>query len=150
LSCIETVSTRTDRITSGCQVQESQRVAMGDSNYRLHFYQGKKNEIQHHSYICNACSQLSKQVWNSLLTTWNKLDDIISLMTLSNKVWYSHDMYRTCWNNLATSLIISTRLLQVVNNLYQTCWQLGTSSANTTCWLQDVRFLRVSKHSDCI
>ena len=38
-------------------------------------------------------------------------------------------MYRTCWNNLATNLImyISTRLLQ-------TCWQLGTSSANTTCW----------------
>jgi hypothetical protein len=40
----------------------------------------------------------------------------------------------TCWNNLVTSLIISTRLLQVVNSLFQTCWQLGTSSANTTCW----------------
>jgi hypothetical protein len=43
-------------------------------------------------------------------------------------------LYRTCWNNLATSLIISTRLLQVVNSLFQTCWQLGISSANTTCW----------------
>jgi hypothetical protein len=42
-------------------------------------------------------------------------------------------LYRTCWNNLATSLIISTRLLQVVNSLFQTCWQLGTSSAKTTC-----------------
>ena len=42
-------------------------------------------------------------------------------------------LYRTCWNNLATSLIISTRSLQVVNRLFQTCWQLGTSSANTTC-----------------
>jgi hypothetical protein len=21
-----------------------------------------------------------------------------------------------------------------VNSLYQTCWQLGTNSANTTCW----------------
>jgi hypothetical protein len=36
-----------------------------------------------------------------------------------------HDcMYRTCWNNLATSLIISTRLLQIVNRLFQTCWRL--------------------------
>jgi hypothetical protein len=43
-------------------------------------------------------------------------------------------LYRTCWNNLATSLIISTKLLQVVNSLFQTCWQLGTSSAKTTCW----------------
>jgi hypothetical protein len=31
-------------------------------------------------------------------------------------------------------MIISTRLLQVVNSLFQTCWQLGTSSANTTWW----------------
>jgi hypothetical protein len=43
-------------------------------------------------------------------------------------------LYQTCWNNLATSLIISTSLLQVVNSLFQTCWQLETSSANTTCW----------------
>jgi hypothetical protein len=45
-------------------------------------------------------------------------------------------LYRAYWNNLATSLIILTRLLQVVNSLFQTCWQLGTSSAdvNTTCW----------------
>ena len=35
-------------------------------------------------------------------------------------------LYRTCWNNLATSPIIATRLLQVVNGLFQTCWQLGT------------------------
>jgi hypothetical protein len=45
-----------------------------------------------------------------------------------------HDCIMTCWNNLATSLITSTRLLQVVNRLSHTCWQLGTSSANTTCW----------------
>jgi hypothetical protein len=30
-------------------------------------------------------------------------------------------LYRTCWNNLVTSLIISTRLLQIVNSLFQTC-----------------------------
>jgi hypothetical protein len=28
-------------------------------------------------------------------------------------------LYQTCWNNLATSLIISTRLSQVVNSLFQ-------------------------------
>jgi hypothetical protein len=43
-------------------------------------------------------------------------------------------LYWTCWNNHVTSLIISTRLLQVVNCLFQTCWQLVTSSAKTTCW----------------
>jgi hypothetical protein len=41
-------------------------------------------------------------------------------------------LYRTWWNNLATSLIIPTRLLQDVNSLFQTCWQLGISSASTT------------------
>jgi hypothetical protein len=34
----------------------------------------------------------------------------------------------------ATNVIISTRLLQVVNSLFQTSWQLGASSTNTTCW----------------
>jgi hypothetical protein len=43
-------------------------------------------------------------------------------------------LYRTCWNNLVTSLVISTRLLQIVNSLFQTCWQFGTSSVNTTGW----------------
>jgi hypothetical protein len=51
------------------------------------------------------------------------------------QVWYNHDitsmlqgcnnivmswLYQICWNNLATSLIISTRLLQVVPNLLTT------------------------------
>ena len=31
-------------------------------------------------------------------------------------------------------MTISTRLLQAVNSLFQTCWQLVTSRANTTCW----------------
>jgi hypothetical protein len=43
-------------------------------------------------------------------------------------------LYRTCWNNLVTSLVISTKLWQIVNSLFQTCWQLGTNSAGTTCW----------------
>jgi hypothetical protein len=43
-------------------------------------------------------------------------------------------LYRTCWNNFVTSLITSTRLLQIVNSLFQTCWQLVTSIAKTTCW----------------
>jgi hypothetical protein len=36
-------------------------------------------------------------------------------------------LYRTCWNNLVTSLIIPARLLQIVNRLFQTCWQLVTT-----------------------
>jgi hypothetical protein len=34
-------------------------------------------------------------------------------------------LYRTCWNNYETSLIISKRLLQIVNSLFQTCWHLS-------------------------
>jgi hypothetical protein len=41
---------------------------------------------------------------------------------------------------LVTSLLPSSTLLQDDNNLFQTCQQLGTSSANTSCW-QAVRFL---------
>jgi hypothetical protein len=45
-------------------------------------------------------------------------------------------LYRTCWNNCVTSLIININkgLLEIVNSLFQTCWQLGTSIANTSCW----------------
>ena len=47
-----------------------------------------------------------------------------------------HDCIRlVSKNNLITSLIMPSSLLQVVNNLFQTCYnKLGTSSANTTCW----------------
>jgi hypothetical protein len=49
---------------------------------------------------------------------------------LYNNIVISRRLYRTCWNNLATNLIISTRLLQDVHSSFQTCWKLGTSSAN--------------------
>jgi hypothetical protein len=72
-------------------------------------------------------------VLTSLIQSWyNKNVTRLTTQGCNNIVisW----LYRTYWNNLATSLIIPTRLLQVVNSLFQTCWQLGTSSANTTCW----------------
>jgi hypothetical protein len=53
----------------------------------------------------NNVTRLTTQGCNNTVVTW---------------------LYRTCWNNLAKSLIISTRLLTA---LFQTCWQLGTSSA---------------------
>ena len=110
--------------------------------------------------ICvrTACSQLLEQVRNKLLTTCKKLDSIIRLcykVVLTNLIQSRYNknvtrlttqacnnivmswLYRTCWNNLATSLIISTSLLQVVNNnsLGQVVGaKLGTSNANTTCW----------------
>jgi hypothetical protein len=46
-------------------------------------------------------------------------------------------LYRTCWNNLATSLIISTRLLQVVNSLLNllTSWDKQCEhNLLTACW----------------
>jgi hypothetical protein len=81
-----------------------------------------------------------KVVLTSLIRSWyNKNVTRLTTQGCNNIVisW----LYRTCWNNLATSLIMSSNLLQVVNcSLFQTCWQLGTSSANTTCWrLVDVQ-----------
>ena len=95
-----------------------------------------------------------QQVWNKLLKTCNNLVDIIRLVTrLFQQGCYNHDitillqpcvvicsilvisrLYQTCSNNHVTSLIMPSSLLQVVNNLFQTCYnKLGTSSANTTC-----------------
>ena len=97
-----------------------------------------------------------QQVWNKLLTTCNNLVNIIRLVTsLLQQGCYNHDttilvqpcvvnlvtflLYHDCIrlnskNNLITSLIMPSSLLQVVNNLFQTCYnKLGTSSANTTC-----------------
>jgi hypothetical protein len=51
-------------------------------------------------------------------------------------------LYRTCWNNLATSLIISTRLLQVVNSLLTT-WDKQCEHNLLAYLLQDARLLRV-------
>ena len=65
------------------------------------------------SWYNKNVTRLTTQGCNNIIITW---------------------LYQICWNNLATSLIISTRLLQVVNSLFRACWQLGTSSANTTCW----------------
>jgi hypothetical protein len=78
------------------------------------------------SDLLQGCSDKSVQSW------YNKNVTRLTTQGCSNIVlsW----LYWTCWNNLATSLIISTRLLQVVNRLFQTCWQLGTSRAKTTCW----------------
>jgi hypothetical protein len=77
--------------------------------------------------------QYCYKVVSSLIQSWyNKNVTRLTTQGCNNIVisW----LYRTCWNNLATSLIISTRLLQIVNSFFQTCWQLGTSNANTTCW----------------
>jgi hypothetical protein len=80
-----------------------------------------------------ALSDFLKVVLTSLIQSWYKIN-VTRLTTQGcNNIVISW-LYQTCWNNLATSLIISTRFLQVVNSLFQTCWQLETSSANTTCW----------------
>ena len=98
-----------------------------------------------------------RQVWNKLLTTCNNLVDIIRLVTrLFQQGCYNHGitiLLQPCVVNLVTFLlyhdcislvrtilsqvcmIMPSSLLQVVNNLFQTCYnKLGTSSANTTCW----------------
>jgi hypothetical protein len=98
-----------------------------------------------------------QQVWNNLLTTCNNLVEIIRpVARLFWQVRYMLDITRLlqpCVDNLVTSLlyhgcnkhvstcslvttlIMPSSLLQVVNSLFQTCYnKLGTSSASTTCW----------------
>jgi hypothetical protein len=76
----------------------------------------------------------------SLMQSWYKTN-VTMLMTQGCNNTVISWLYRTCWNNLATNLIISKRFLQLltscsklVDKLFQTCWQIGTSHANTTCW----------------
>jgi hypothetical protein len=45
-----------------CELWSSLLHAMGDSSWRLHFDQGKKNEIQHHSYR-KSVLESSKDWW---------------------------------------------------------------------------------------
>jgi hypothetical protein len=73
-------------------------------------------------------TRLTTQGWR------HKVDDTRLTTQGCNNIVIISWLYRTCWNNFATSLIIQQGCLQIVNSLFQTCWQLGTSSANTTCW----------------
>jgi hypothetical protein len=86
-----------------------------------------------------AVNNLQQAWWNyqtchkvaltSLIQSWyNK--NVTRLTTQGcNNIMISW-LLETCWNNLARSLIISSRLLQIVHSLFQEL----TSSANTTCW----------------
>ena len=67
----------------------------------------------------------------SLIQSWyNKNVTRLTTQGCSNIVI---SLLQPCRDNLVTSLITSTRLLQFVNSLFQTCWQLVASRANTTC-----------------
>jgi hypothetical protein len=57
------------------------------------------------SWYSRTVTRLTKQGCNNIVISW---------------------LYRTCRNNLATSLIISTRLFQAVNNLWQAWWHYQT------------------------
>jgi hypothetical protein len=108
-----------------------------------------------------TCSQLLWQVWNKLLASSYKVDDGNELATsCSNKTNTNLfvtscyelvviNLLTTCYvqtisdllEQLVASLLASSTLLQDDNNLFQTCQQLRTSSANTSCWQAAVRFL---------
>jgi hypothetical protein len=106
--------------------------------------------------VRTACSQLLEQAVNNLqqawwhYQTWHKV-----VLTSLIQSWYNKNVtrlatqgcnniviswqYQNCWNNLATNRLISTRLLQVVNSLFQICWQLAWDkqcehNLLTACW----------------
>jgi hypothetical protein len=57
---------------------------------------------------------------------------VTDLQTSCNKVVVNP--ISGCVRNVCPQLLYQQELLQVDNSLFQTCWQLGTSSGNTTCW----------------
>jgi hypothetical protein len=57
----------------------------------------KSDTVMNHSWYNKNATRLMTQGCNNIVISW---------------------LYQTCWNNFATSLIISTRLLQVVNSLW--------------------------------
>jgi hypothetical protein len=79
-------------------------------------------------YNLTVCNKLLRACCNQLVNNLWRADDIRLL------------------EQLVASLLVSSTLLQDDNNLFQTCQQLGTSSANTSCW-QAVRFLGVYRVS---
>jgi hypothetical protein len=108
-----------------------------------------KNVIRLTTQGCNNIVTLLEQPCNKSDININKVVRTVNKLfhTCYNN-WECHDItrmlqgcdnivmsYRTCWNNLATSLIIIiNKVVATVNNLFHTCRQLGESSANTTCW----------------
>jgi hypothetical protein len=74
---------------------------------------------------CQTCYKLFWKVW--YMQSWYK-KNVARLTTQGCNNIVISLLYRTCWNNIATNLIISTRLFQVCYSLFQTCWQ------HTTCW----------------
>ena len=89
-------------------------------------------------------------VLTSLLQSWYNKNAKRSITQDCNNIVISW-LYQTCWNDLVTSLIISTRLLQVVNSLLHTSWQLAvTNSANTTCWRLVGRLARIKMWDFCV
>jgi hypothetical protein len=61
-------------------------------------------------------------------------------------------LYRTCWNNLETSLIISTKLLPACSTLVDNLGQAVRNNLLTACWQSSTRcaiFTRVHYGSTC-
>ena len=105
------------------------------------------------SHTHTRCVPSCQQVWNKPLTTCNNLVAIIGLVArLFQQVRYSHDiaillqpcvvklvtflLYHDCimlnlLNNLVTSLIMPSSLLQVVNSLFQTCYNNREQAVRT-------------------
>ena len=64
-------------------------------------------------------------------------------------------LYQTCYNNLVTSLVVSTRLLGAVNTLLQICSRFETSSTSTfwqTCYkmLDSFKIHNIIFHNNAI
>jgi hypothetical protein len=94
---------------------------------------------------CNntVISRLYRTCWINLVTSlimiflcWCNCTQVNMMLVMLLWVYiHTGQAWKICPATVGIEPIISTRLfIQIVNSLFQTCWQLGTSSANTTCW----------------
>jgi hypothetical protein len=106
-----------------------------------------------------SCCDKSGTICYHLVTRLMTVTDLLQVVptrliqAVRNKLLYELvvvNLLTTCYvqtisdllEQLVASLLASSTLLQDDNNLFQTCQQLGTRSANTSCW-QAARSLRL-------
>jgi hypothetical protein len=99
----------------------------GTSCYHISCY-----EVDDGNRLATSCS--TKAVCNKLLRACCH-----QLVTCRREQTYWNNLLRVCWPHHPRYNLLNEL---DENNLFQTCQQLGTSNANTSCW-QVVRFLRV-------
>jgi hypothetical protein len=97
-----------------------------------------------------SCCDKSGTSCYSLVTRLMTVADLLQVVPTRLIQAVRNKLLRACCHQFVTRLLASSTLLQDDNNLFRTCLQLGTSSANTSCWQSCEIFTRVVKYFDVL